>query len=272
MSYDSTERSNNDGKPIALYEFKLGYNYWRYSADEVDTPYGTGIVYKSVVISDGGVTMSGDATNDDVTITMPSTEPVPSMFIGTPPSDTIYVYMRRMHHGETEAPIVWVGEVVSSKRKDGLVSEVKCRTLTASFDRNGNRLTYGRQCPHALYDLNCRVNKALFAVTFQIQDLANGVVRSTSLSALPSGWFSNGFFEWDTFPGVKDRRGIENHSGAQFTVLGTLDGLEVGQYVTAYPGCPRTTAACVSKFNNLPNYGGFIHLPGKSPFDGDPVF
>jgi hypothetical protein len=69
-----------------------------------------------------------------------------------------------------------------------------------------------------------------------------------------------------------ERRGIESHSGATFTVLGSTAGLDVGDYITAYPGCGRTRAECKNKFNNLPNYGGFAHLPGKSPFEGDPVF
>ena len=68
-----------------------------------------------------------------------------------------------------------------------------------------------------------------------------------------------------------NRRGIESQNGNNFQVLGSTDGLEVGTAVTLYPGCPRNTTAC-KLFNNLPNYGGFPHLPGKSPFDGSPVF
>ena len=50
------------------------------------------------------------------------------------------------------------------------------------------------------------------------------------------------------------------------------DGLRVGQDVVAYPGCARTIAICQSKFNNAPNFGGVPGLPGKSPFDGTPIF
>jgi hypothetical protein len=42
--------------------------------------------------------------------------------------------------------------------------------------------------------------------------------------------------------------------------------------VAAYPGCPRTIAVCDARFANHLRYGGVPHLPGKSPFDGDPVF
>jgi hypothetical protein len=39
-----------------------------------------------------------------------------------------------------------------------------------------------------------------------------------------------------------------------------------------YPGCPRTTEACLTKFNNLDNYGGIPSMPPTSPFDGNPIF
>ena len=47
--------------------------------------------------------------------------------------------------------------------------------------------------------------------------------------------------------------------------------LEIGSEITLYPSCDRTTTGC-NLFDNLPNYGGFPHLPGKSPFDGSQVF
>jgi hypothetical protein len=55
-------------------------------------------------------------------------------------------------------------------------------------------------------------------------------------------------------------------------MFGLADGLYYGLAVNAYPGCNRTTTECVDKFDNLDNYGGVPDLPGKSPFDGDPVF
>lgn len=34
----------------------------------------------------------------------------------------------------------------------------------------------------------------------------------------------------------------------------------------------RTIAICNSKFNSAPNYGCAPGLPGKSPFDGTPIY
>jgi uncharacterized phage protein (TIGR02218 family) len=271
MAYDQTERSNNQGLPVTLYEFTFGSTTWRYSSDEEDAQVGSE-TYAGLPISDSGVVQSGDASSDEMTVTMPKREPVAIMLNGQPPSEKIWLVIRKMHRGGIEAPIVWIGYVVSCKQTDTVSVEISCKMLTAGFDRNGLRLSWGRQCPHALYDMSCTVNKALHAVSFQVDAIRGNSVVSSALSALPSGHLSNGFFEWPRFVGAVERRGIEIHGADSFTILGTATGLSVGDWITAYPGCARTRSDCKGKFNNLSNYGGVPHMPGKSPFRGDPVF
>ncbi|MGP1665642.1 MAG: phage BR0599 family protein, partial [Rhodanobacter sp.] len=75
-----------------------------------------------------------------------------------------------------------------------------------------------------------------------------------------------------SYTGALERRGIDEHLGKQLRLLGKSDGLLEGMDVKAYPGCQRTSAVCAAKYNNLLNYGGYPHLPGKSPFDGDPLY
>jgi hypothetical protein len=54
--------------------------------------------------------------------------------------------------------------------------------------------------------------------------------------------------------------------------MGLPTQMEVGNTISAFPGCRRTIDDCVNKFNNLDNFGGFPHSPGRNPFDGQPVF
>lgn len=271
MSFADKEQSNFGGQPVGLYEFSTGGKVWRYCSDVEDQVVG-GVTYKGLSASDGGTTQSGDAQNDDMVITLPRNVDFARLFRGTPPSEEIWATIRRMQRGDDEAPIHWIGTVSSVKDVGNTKVEVTCHMLTASFNRTGLRLAWGRQCPHALYDRNCRADKAAFAIALQIESLTGNSVSSASIGTLPSGWLSNGFFEWEIEDGLMDRRPIENHSGSIFTVLGLTDGLNVGDWITVYPGCNRTTSHCVSKFDNLTNYGGIPALPGKSPFDGDPVF
>lgn len=271
MTFDTLERSNYDGIPTRLYEFALGTHAWRYASGERDVVLG-GVTYVATPISDSGIILSGDVENDDFTITLPANVEFAALYYGTPPSQTVNVTVRQIHRGSDEAPIVWVGILRTTKRVSPIKLEIGCRTLSASLNRNGLRLAWGKQCPHALYDRNCKVNPASYGVAVQIQSLTGATIVSTGFNSLPSGYLAGGYLEWPLLPGVMERRSIEAQSGSVVTVFGTTDGLTVGQYATFYPGCDRVVSTCNSKFNNLSNYGGFPHMPSKSPFDGDPVF
>lgn len=273
MTFDALEISNYDAIPVALYEFTLGAsgNKWHYVSGEQDVNFG-GFVYEATAISDSGIIQSGDVQNDDYTVTMPASSPFASLFIGTPPSVEIFLVVRSLNRGDPEAPIVWVGQVRSTKRVNLVTLEVVCKTLTASLNRNGLRLAWGRGCPHALYDRNCKVLPSNHGVVVQIQGLTGASIISSGLNLLPAKFLDGGYFEWAIMPGVSEKRMIESCVGPVVNVLGTTDGLLVGMWLALYPGCDRTTPTCQNKFNNLANYGGFPHMPNKSPFDGDPVF
>lgn len=278
MSFDDKEISNYEGAPTRLYEFLLGDNAaWRYSAGEqavTITVDSEDRVFLPIPISDTGITESGDSQSDDFTITMPSTAPFTQLFIGTPPSESIFVVVRDSHLGADDAPVVWSGTVRSHKRgRDALTHEVICRSLTASLDRNGLRLSWSRGCPHALYDRSCKVNPNSYAVTTQVVALdTNGDIQLSGIGGYANNWFAGGYLEFTGAAGVTERRGIKSHASGKIRLLGARDGVVVGQWVKIFPGCDLVTATCETKFNNLNNYGGFPHLPNKSPFDGDPVF
>ncbi len=271
MTFDVNERSNYGGLPIALYEFIFGTTVWGYTSSEEAVTVGA-VTYEPLPIKDSGAKQSGDASSDEMVITLPKSVPIAQMLNGQPPSETIWVHIRRYHEGDDGAPIIWPGYIVSRKQVDSIAVELSCKMLTAGFDRTGLRLSWGRQCPHALYDQSCRVDKNLFALTFQVEAITGNKLFSAALDAYTDGHFSNGFFTWNRFAGAIERRGIEVHVANNFGILGTSAGIDVGDWVTAYPGCARTRDHCKNKFNNLSNYGGFPHMPGKSPFKGDPVF
>jgi len=45
-----------------------------------------------------------------------------------------------------------------------------------------------------------------------------------------------------------------------------------GSLFHAYPGCGHTQNACVTKFDNILNYGGQTHLPIQNPYDSNLVY
>lgn len=272
MSFAALEKSIADGAPVRLYLFELGGNQrWAYcTADRAVSLLG--ITYQPAAISDDGIRMTGEASADTLRITAPVDLAVAVPWRTVPPSDEVFVTIRDTHHGlgstAADSDVVWVGAISGVRWPQDDRCELSCETLFASMRRPGLKLTYQRSCPHSVYDAECRVSRVLHAQTATITSLDGAAIVHNAAGA---GTYAGGFIEWQ-LNGRTERRGIDTEAGQKLTLLGGTAGLAVGGNVTLYPGCDGTSTMCQGRFANMPNYGGFRHMPGKSPFDGDPVF
>lgn len=271
MSFDSKEQSNYRSKPGSLYQFTLGPQNWFYASGEDNVEFG-GNTYVAAPISDTGFKQSGDSAREDVTITLPLTAQIVLLFRGSPPSERVYVRIRRIEMDETDAPVAWIGTITSCAPNDSVSADVVCKMMISTFKRLGLRLSYGRGCPHALYDRGCRVEKANFEISGAITQVSGSSIKVSNISDKPQDYFRGGFISWVTTLGFTERRMISRSNGETLQIGGFLDGLSVGLVIKMYPGCNRTRTDCIGKFNNLDNYGGWPFIPGKSPFSGDPVY
>lgn len=279
MAFNALETSNQEGRPLFLYEFLLGDKAWRYtSADSsvsaISPTSGKSELFAPVFIEDDGVKQTGESQTDSMKIRMPFSEPIPQLFQVTPPLNQITVRRFSKHEADSEVTVNYVGFITQVNATEPGVAELECLTLSPTMQRNGLRVTWQKGCPYALYDgSTCKVNKAQYAVAAKILTAGAGVITADAFASRENGWFDGGFIEWtDSYTGALERRGIDEHLGKQLRLLGKSDGLLEGMDVKAYPGCQRTSAVCAAKYNNLLNYGGYPHLPGKSPFDGDPLY
>ena len=271
MTFNTTETSTDDGRPIYLYAFSLGAATWRYTSSDADVTVN-GFNWAALPISDDGVKLTGEATTDGLSITAPSTIAPVQMFIGTPPSGVFMVRIFHYHEGDTDAVLGYIGEILQVGQPEPGSAVISCDTISASMQRDGLRLGWQRTCPYALYDMNCKADKTVHEMAARVFEVAGNKVTFQGMDALADGVLNGGFIEWTHPTRGIEYRGIEEQVGAVCTMFGLADGLYYGLAVKAYPGCARTVSDCTNKFNNLPNYGGVPDMPGKSPFDGDPVF
>lgn len=269
--FNQSELSNYDGRPVTLYKFTRGTITYLYAESDRDVTIGFD-TYRASNISDEGLALTGNATQDTFNVSMPTDTDLVQAYAGTAPSQTVTLTVLRYHPGDADAIVNYVGQVQSVSQKSPGMAAVSCVSLSGTFKRDGLRVAWERSCPYALFDMNCRVDKTKYPAAGLITSIFDGTVAFSSANLFSDGYFSGGFVEWPLNDETTERRGIQYHQGGNFQMFGLTDGLEVGMKLLAYPGCQRNTNDCINKFNNLINYGGIPMLPGKSPFDGSPVF
>lgn len=271
MSFFSRETSISAGRPITLYEFQRDILRWRYTSADRNQVFQTQ-TFEAIAISDDGRRRTGEASADALKVIVPYNNPVARMYRGAPPADEIFLIIRELHKDEPEFRVSWTGSVQGVRFPSPERAEIICQSTNASMERAGLWLGYERGCPYSVYDLNCGVDPQNFAVEAIIQSIDGATISSGTFDAQEDGYFAGGYVEWPIGSGAFERRGIEQHVGSVLTLLGGTDGLVNGQGVTAYPGCPRIIEVCDKRFDNKDRFGGHPHMPGKSPYDGDPIF
>jgi len=281
MAFNIFEIGSRSGRPVCLYDFTWGNTKWRYTSADRDVTWGAELIdgelkpitWKKLAISDDGFSQGSQA--QEFTVTMPRATPLADLFLSTPPSLPVSLICRRFHFDDPDqdAKVYWSGTVGNVRGKDQITVEVLGTAISATMKRTGLRLCWERNCPHVLYDENCRADKDAHKVETTITALTGTSITVASLGAFASADFRGGFVEWAAnADGTIERRGIETTNGNVFALFGTTVRMTQGMAVTIYKGCDLTPGTCFNRFNNLPNHGGIPFLAGESPFDGNPVF
>ena len=121
-------------------------------------------------------------------------------------------------------------------------------------------------CARTLFDAGCTLNKASFGVSATVQTHISLTHIDTTGPTQASGWFSLGSVTFTS--GVL--------SGKKFSIKQSLfstptTGIHpltplpvlpaIGDTMTLYPGCDKTSATCAAKFSNLQHFEGMPYVP-----------
>lgn len=261
MSWNDYEYSTSDGLPVTLFDFiRSDVLHYRFTnADQVIT--ANGETWEPAAVSAPGISVGA---GDSLDITIPGNSTVAALFRGASPSLKVRLYRLHADDAEQEIKTIWIGTVYETKWENITSLKLVTYSVASIFNRNGLRLTWGRPCPYSLYDKNCRIVPEQYAIQ-SIIDSLDGASINVVIS-VESGWLSGGYVEWVT-DGITERRGLKVQNGNNIGVIGGTQSMEAGMTVTLYPGCERTISVCSEKFNNVLNYGGQPHMPGKSPYE-----
>lgn len=275
MSFHSREVSIATGQPVRLYLFERGATRWAFCSADRQIKF-QGYVYDPVAISDDGIRMTGEASADTIKVIAPANLAPARLFRGAPPSAEIWLTVRDIHFGETDIPgngqVVWFGSISTVRWPQVDRCEIACQSLGASNQRPGLRLTWDRECCYTVFDGRCGAPRASFRVVAAVFALDGAALNVPAAAGYADGWFAGGWVEWPIEGGEVERRGVESHAVDTLTLLGGTDGVGVGSTISLFPGCDGLIQTCNDKFSNTDNCGAIKDLPGKSPFDGNPVF
>lgn len=278
--FDLREISRFLGQPIHLFRFALGPLEWRFTNSDAAVTIG-GFEYVPAAISRGPIRESAERAKNAVIITMacaldpatsdrPATQGFAEIWRPYPPSDRVFITCMSMHRGDTEVAVEWMGHVAQPEFTDTSL-KLTCEPTLARRRAKGGGRRIQRACEVTLYGKGlgqCNLPKEPFAVPATVASVSGLLVTAPEL-ATSSFPLEGGFIEWTLPSGLVERRTIMSHAGAVIELDYGAAALVAGLGFTAYPGCAHTWSACEAR-GNTDNYGGFLYLPTKNPWSGDP--
>lgn len=161
-------------------------------------------------------------------------------------------------------------------------SEVKLRLESplAQFNAVTPRRSWQEQCTWSLFSSWCTLVRSQWTVHATVMGSGTTVdhiqCRISSVGASVPGtiqksWFQLGEAVFTSGADQGLRRTIRTHSVSTVSSPGTILGYDLllplpiapasGDVISMVPGCDKSLNACVAKFNNISNYGGFPYVP-----------
>lgn len=275
MSSIDRSQSWEDGDPIFYYDFVRGTTHWRYNSSDRDRERnGDGLVWTKAPISHGELQRGIERSKLTLEITAPADLSVMDNWFPYPPSDAIGLTIYESHDGEIDSLVCWSGRIIAAPMSASEVTFSGEPTATTA-ERSGLAQAWQRGCPHVLYKQGhglCNANKLSKKVEGVITVQAGNDITVAEFSVYATGGkLAGGYVEWPTAEGWMDRRTIIAQTGSTVTLFYGAT-FPPGVTVTAYAGCRHDATDCNDFHENMPNYGGDLYAPERSPFNGNPVF
>lgn len=275
MTYDSREKSWEQGAPVEYYDFILGTRHWRYNtSDRILTRGDPEVSHDSLSITRDRIQQGPERNKLTLSIQVPRSADVVDLWHPYPTSATVGLTIYGGHIGESDEVVTWIGRVVAPKFRPDVVTLLGEPSTTVAR-KSGQVQNWQRGCMHVLYkqgDGLCNANREDFAIPAEVTFVLANIVKADEFAAVEAGRLAGGYLEWTTVEGSVERRSISTHSGDTVTLLYGTNVLPVGTMITAFPGCKHNWDDCENFFDNGVNYGGDLYSPETSPFNGQPVF
>lgn len=264
-------------RPFYLYLFRragVEYRYTTLPANLERTVSGvTGTTWAASAISHGRIPYSSESYRSEFPVTLPLSDEFARLFLAPVGVEvaTVTVWRGFLNDPDAELVVQYKGGVLGAKpRQDGTIV-LTCMSELSGLRRKGLTAVIQRPCRHALYHGGCGLDLADYLTTAAITAMTtDGLTLTVPVAdAQPDGYFSAGVFQYGT-----SREMIAQHTGETLKLAAPVPGLTAAfaasggaLTVSIAPGCNLTRDTCLTRFDNLNNFGGFPWLT-DTPFDG----
>lgn len=271
MSYSARELSDNNGKPRELYWFMRNTESWTYTSAADSIEFESQVFTPVNGLSRSNVKTSGERSKAQLTVEMPRDTLIAKEFIGIPNVNPVWLYVYRIHEGETEFRITWQGRVRFADFA-GIKSTLTLDSILASSKKQALRHLFQNQCNHFTFDANCTLSESDYEVDVTVDSLDGN--KLTADATQNADYFTAG----QVRRANGDRRFIVSDTKVSAThtleLLTPFEDMEVGEAVTIIGGaCRHTFSTCAitvkangTGVDNTENYGGYPKVPRKNPF------
>lgn len=264
MTFDSQERSVQDGEPIQLYKFEgptALYEYF-YTAFPRDVVYD-GDTYVSVPLLDTAVATTGNLDFPEVSVDVPvSSQLAIDYAFGIQPASLKLTIFRMQSFG---GPVIqwWEGVIDSLNVEGGFAKFRLAFRLDDSLSTSIPRPIYQRQCNHKLYDTKCTIIATNFDFATTISTVDGKTITVASVDSNPDQFYRHGEV---VRAADGERRLIVDQQGTTLILSLAFKVLASPDAVTLFAGCDHSVVTCRDKFSNVANYGGQPYIPSKDIF------
>lgn len=123
-----------------------------------------------------------------------------------------------------------------------------------------------RRCDADVGDDRCGVDLYPLTVYGVVTSVASRQSFTLSGTAAVDNHFNHGLVTWTTGANVKFPMEVKRYGASPTEIdlfLPMPFDIAVGDTFSVYPGCDKNLSTCLAKFNNVVNFRGFPHMPGR---------
>lgn len=153
--------------------------------------------------------------------------------------------------GVVVGAIKWFPGPIDVGNGGGMEMDWKIRSRMQNANVDYPLRLYYPTCPYVLYGAGCGLDAATFAVSGTVTAAGSVAAFTTSLTNA-AGYFEQGYIKFTSGALTGATGPIKTStSDGIITMLSGFDSApQAGDAFIAYPGCDRTPATCLAKFNN----------------------